>query len=449
MTAAPLRREDVEHAAAKYGLSIPDGPAASDSIAPFDPLRADSWWAQREDLAAIHAYARAVGASPPAVLAVTIMRVLAQTPHTVALPGTVGGGRGSLNLFAALVGRSGGGKGAATSAARHGVLFPGGQNFEELPPGSAEGLVRNFATSERDPETGEKRIEWHNRSVLFDVAEVSDLAGQMGRSGSVLTGQLLSAFSGERLGFTYAGGNGVKIPAHEYRFTMVAGVQPLASGALLGDDAAGKGLPQRFLWALTADPGAPDFTLDALSPAPLTLPLPRWEDGPGMVGVDDSVLLEIGQNHRLNLRGGGAGLDGHRMFARLKVAAALSFMRGAKHVTWEDWWLAEDVMAHSDIARQSCVDALERAAVESAERKGRDQGLARLAASDAEAEARAKRVTQLRRTIMRHWEEQGRPRSWAPVRRALRSDKRGLADMIAMDLASEIPGFPASDTESA
>jgi hypothetical protein len=317
--------------------------------------------------------------------------------------------------------------------------------FDELPPGSAEGLVRRFATTEQDSETGEGTLKWHSRSILFDVAEISDLGGQMGRSGSVLTGQLLSAFSGERLGFSYSGTNGVTIPKHEYRFTMVAGVQPAASGVLLGDDASGKGLPQRFVWALATDPDAPDFTLDALSPSPVRLPLPRWDHGQQTVGVDEAVLLQVGQNHRLNLRGSGAGLDGHRMFARLKVAAALAFMRGAKHITWQDWGLAEDVMTHSDIARQACIDELERAAVETAERKGRAQGVAQIAADDAKAEARAKRVTQLRATILSQWERQGRPSAWAPIRRALKSDKRPLADQIAMDLASEVPGFPASD----
>lgn len=403
------------------------------------------WWEQRAELQGIRDYATAKGANPSAALVATIMRVLAQTPSSVHLPAIIGGGRGSLNLFGALVGKPGGGKGAATSASQHGAVFPCGDLFDRLPPGSAEGLVTNYATKVKDKETGEVTIKRERDSILFDVAEISDLAGQVGRSGSVLTGQLLRAFSGESLGFGYVGDSGVTIPAHEYRFAMVAGVQPRNSGALLGDGTTTAGLPHRFVWALADNPSAPDFTLEALNVQPVTLHLPDWSSGPLMVDVDESIIIEIGQQHTLRLRGSGEALNGHRMYAQLKVAAALAFMRGSKRVDLGDWALAADLMVHSDRARQACLDALERQRLEQAEAKGREQGVARAAASDAEAEARAKRVTNVRAAVIRQWEKQGKPSTWPPIRRELRGNQREIADQIAMDLAREIPGFPASD----
>lgn len=324
----------------------------------LDPLSPAYWWEQRDELEHIRNYANDAGANPAAMLVHVIMRVLAQTPHTVTLPGIIGGKQGSLNLFGALVGKSGSGKGAATGASNDGIRFAHGNAYTTPTPGSGEGLVKGFGVKKKDPAPDEDPIDWATRNVLLDAAEVTDLGGQMGRAGSTLAGQLLRAFVGESLGFSYAGDNGIMLPAHSYRLTLTAGVQPEASGALLAPELAGRGLPQRFVWAKADNPAAGDFDLNALSRQSLTLPLPNWSSGNGTVGVDDDILWTIGQNHRLNLRGTGQGLNGHTLFAQEKVAAALAFMRGSKHVTGEDWALAQDVMAHSDIARQVCIDAL-------------------------------------------------------------------------------------------
>ena len=424
-------------------IDMPD--LEAEYVASLDATSDHWWWEQRDELRGIRDYATAKGANPSAALVATIMRVLAQTPSSVHLPGIIGGGKGSLNLFAALVGMPGGGKGAATSASQYGALFPQGDLFDRIPPGSAEGLITSYATKVKDKETGEATISRERDSILFDVAEITDLGGQVGRSGSVLTGQLLRAFSGESLGFAYVSDSGVTIPAHEYRFTMVAGVQPRNSGVLLGDGTVSAGLPHRFVWALADNPNAPDFSLDQLRAQPITLHLPDWSGGQRMVEVEESIIMEIGQQHVLRLRGSGEALNGHRMYAQLKVAAAFAFMRGSKRVEHGDWGLAADVMTHSDRARESCLDALEQHRIEQAAARGRDQGVARVAASDAEAEARAKKITSVRAAVIRQWEKQGKPSTWPPIRRELRSNQREIADQIAMDLAREIPGFPASD----
>lgn len=399
---------------------IPDDCTCPGATNPaLDPLRAHNWWDQRAELAGIRDYARASGANPAAVLAVTIMRVLAQTPYTVTTP-AITGGPGSLNLFAAIVGESGQGKGAATAASRYGVEFQHGDLFDEVPPGSGEGLVKSFAFMETDNDTKESALKWSARSVLFDVAEISGLAGQMGRSGSTLGDQLLKAFSGEKLGFTYAGQNGVQLPSHEYRFTMVAGVQPAASGALLGEEVSSRGLPQRFIWASATDPDMPDFTLEAMHRRPIRLRLPDWSIGTETVGVDEEIILAIGQNQRRNVRGDDGTLNGHRMFAQLKVAAALAFMRGAKHVTAEDWALSEDVMVHSDIARQVCVDALKRAAGDRARQRGEERALT-AASEDAATTERIRRrllekfrkdPTATASTLVQSFAGRDKPRAW-------------------------------------
>lgn len=401
-----------------------------------DPLRDPAWWEQREELAAIRSYARASGASPAATLAVTVMRVLAQTPYTVTTP-AIASGPGSLNLFAAIVGPSGRGKGAASSASRRGVPFDGGDVFDTIPPGSGEGLVRSFASKSEEEGARQGELDWNNpsRSIVFDVAEVSGLAGQMGRSGSSLSDQLLKAFVAEPLGFSYAGQNGITLPEHEYRFTMVAGVQPAASGALLGEASATVGLPQRFIWASATDLDAPDFSLDSLHRTPVQLDLPQWSLLPETVGVDDEIAWMVGQNRQLMLRGDQAALDAHRMFARLKVAAAFSFMRGAKHVTAEDWALSDGLMAHSDITRQSCLDELEAVRAEENRRRG-------AARDEVDAAADLERDTRIRNLLVRHWSKNPGATAPALVRMLPGRDRKDGA-VVAEKLAAENPAFPA------
>lgn len=417
---------------------IPDDctcPGASAAQA-ADPLRDPAWWEQREDLAAIRSYARASGASPAATLAVTVMRVLAQTPYTVTTPAIVSG-PGSLNLFAAIVGPSGRGKGAASSASRRGVPFAGGDVFDTIPPGSGEGLVRAFASKSEEEGARKGDLDWNtpSRSIVFDVAEVSGLAGQMGRSGSSLSDQLLKAFVAEQMGFSYAGQNGITLPEHEYRFTMVAGVQPAASGALLGESSAAVGLPQRFIWASATDLDAPDFSLDSLHRSPVQLDLPQWSLLPETVGVDDEIAWVVGQNRQLALRGDQAALDAHRMFARLKVAAAFSFMRGAKHVTADDWALSDGLMAHSDITRQSCLDELESIRAEENRRRG-------AARDEVDAAADLERETRIRNLLVRYWSKNPGATAPALVRMLPGRDRKDGA-VVAERLAAENSTFPA------
>lgn len=435
--AAQLRQAIVSGVICGKCHQIPDDctcPSSSAAQA-ADPLRDPAWWEQREDLAAIRSYARASGASPAATLAVTVMRVLAQTPYTVTTPAIVSG-PGSLNLFAAIVGPSGRGKGAAASASRRGVPFDGGDVFDTIPPGSGEGLVRAFASKSEEDGARRGELDWSNpsRAIVFDVAEVSGLAGQMGRSGSSLSDQLLKAFVAEQMGFSYAGQNGITLPEHEYRFTMVAGVQPAASGALLGESSAAVGLPQRFIWASATDLDAPDFSLDSLHRSPVQLDLPQWSLLPETVGVDDEIAWVVGQNRQLALRGDQAALDAHRMFARLKVAAAFSFMRGAKHVTADDWELSDGLMAHSDITRQSCLDELESIRAEESRRRGR-------ARDEVDSAADAERETRIRKNLVAYWKKHPSATGPALVNMLAYRDRKDGA-VVAEKLSSEFSSFP-------
>lgn len=413
---------------------IPDDCTCPSATAENDPLRDPAWWAQRDDLLALHGYAQQQGASPAAVLNVALMMTLARTPSSVSLPGIRGGRRGSLNLFGALVGKSGAGKGAATDAAEDGLIFHGGENYTVGQGGSGEGLIGKFGHLEIDKDTKERRVFRDADAVLLDIAEISGLGAQMGRAGSTLSDQLLKAFSGSRLGFGYAGSNGFELERFSYRLTMVAGVQPENSAVLL--DQGGSGLPQRFIWAMASAPDAPDFDPRAITPEPIHVHLPSWGHGEYTVTMDVPVLMEVGQNSRELARDSGLGLDGHAMFARLKVAAALAFMRSAKHITEDDWRLSADVMAHSDVARQHCVSVLAAMQSEENRRRGR-------ARAEVDAAADLERDKRIEGNLIRAWKRDPSATQPALLRTLPGRDRKDGA-VIAAALADKYPKFPAA-----
>jgi hypothetical protein len=291
--------------------------------------------------------------SPAAVLGVTLLRALAIAPPTVVLPPLIGG-VGSLNLFAALVGPSGAGKGASESAARDAFHWPEHVFFAST--GSGEGIAHCYAHIERGEQVSDRR------SVLFTVPEIDALSAISARQGSTLLSQLRSAFSGERLGFSYADrSRRLLLERHAYRLGMIVGVQPERAAGLLAD--ADGGTPQRFIW-LPATDQAISHTPPP-EPDPLHLPMPSWVvetdssvDGFNVVRIPDEVAHEVRLNHAARARGEGTALDGHAMFAREKVAFALAILDERAYVNVDDWRISGLIMALSERTRSGIQNTL-------------------------------------------------------------------------------------------
>lgn len=325
---------------------------------------ADELWAARPVLTHLHDYARARRAGPWAVLGVTLTRIVTLTPAWVVLP-PLTGTHGSLNLYVGLVGPSGAGKGAAEGAAADAL------DTEDDPMvagiGSGEGLAHLFARRKRGGE-----LEQHTEAVMLSIPEIDTLTALGGRHGATLLPELRKAWSGERLGFSYADyTKRIPINSHTYRLCLVAGIQPRRAGGILGD--ADAGTPQRFLWLPATDPAAPDGQPDL--PTPWGWKHPHWpmaSDARGLVVVDVCRrAVAVIDAHRLStLRGSGAdALDAHGPLARLKVAAALSLLDGRVAVTDEDWELSRLVMETSNATRERVVAALRQ--VEEARNRAR------------------------------------------------------------------------------
>lgn len=381
----------------------------------------EAFWTARPELEHIRLFARARMCSPWAVFGVVAVRVVTATPHWVVLPATIGS-HASLNLFTALVGPSGGGKGAAESAAADAIHITSteGAEIETATVGSGEGIGHLYAHRERGTVVRDKY------AVLFTVPEVDNLVALTGRQGSTLLPQLRSAWSGERLGFAYADPKkALPIARHDYRMGLVLGIQPGRAAPIL-DDADG-GTPQRFLWMPVNDPDAPEVPPD--TPEPLELALGGvWEARGGqqdpfssaaglvVLPIPDVARDTIIVNRRSRLRGEGEALDGHALQARLKIAAALALLAGRRAMSEEDWDLAGVVMEVSDATRRGVVEYLSTKATQSNRAKGEAEGMRAVVVADRVAEESLKRVA---RRIL------GRLRGTGE---ALRSDlRRGVA----------------------
>ncbi|WP_409431420.1 hypothetical protein ACJEIK_09875 [Mycobacterium sp. SMC-16] len=319
-----------------------------------------------EQLEKIHGWARARYAAPWAVFFGVLLRVAASVPAAVQLPPVIGG-RASLNLFCAFVGKSGSGKGVSDSVAR--AALPG--DIFELPLGSGEGIAQQFTNGNNDP-------------VIFTVSEIDKLAGIAGRAGSILLAELKAAAMGEPIGQANAKADTRRIvPAHSYRMCLSVGAQPGHTGVIFGDTTGGT--PQRFLWAPTTDPDMPELTTNP--PASLDVVLPPWE--PGEDGVVEVVYgpPEIGQTlvsaHLARQRGEGDALDGHALLTRCKVAALLAIMHGRLTVSQWDWDQSATVMAVSEQTRTELVAYEEQARLEHARREGEKRAVIGAAQDDA------------------------------------------------------------------
>lgn len=337
-------------------------------------------WDERAIFRYVHDFALARMVSPEAALGVVLLRLADLIPPHVKLPAIVGG-RAGLNLFLALVGPSGAGKGATMAAVDE--MFPWPRELDRRPLGSGEGIAHSFAQPEKQGKAT-TMVPIPGKAVMFELPEVDSLTAMINRNGATLDATLRAAWSGETLGAQNAeASRRVRIPAHSYRMTFVLGVQPERAAALFAGE--GGGTPQRFLW-LSATSG--EITLDPLDeppPYPLRLPgfLPESMPGPSTLVVHREIVQAVREFRYRQARGEIDSLDAHSALMRLKIAAVLGVLDGRLDVSPDDWRLAGRIMRLSDATRYAAGHAARARADRDAEAAGRRDGL-RQAAAEAE-----------------------------------------------------------------
>ncbi len=213
----------------------------------------EAFWNSCPELRDMRQFARSRRVGPWAMFGVCAAMAISAVPPYVVLPPLVGR-VASLNIFVALVGKSGSIKSAAIGAALDWLDVDPPPNPKK--PGSGEGLAKCFAYVKKPK--GEPAVQiGKNWSVLAEIPEVDTLTATGGRGGSTLMSELRYAWSGERLGIDYAADDkAIVLQSQRYRLCMIVGVQPLRAAPLFDD--ADAGTPQRFVWFPVSDPNRPN-----------------------------------------------------------------------------------------------------------------------------------------------------------------------------------------------
>src|SRR5690606_29500585 len=124
--AAAATEDDIRRMRPDFGLVV------------IEPRQHEDFWERRQSLSTIRQAAKARLIGPYALLGAVLVDVLAAIPPTIKLD-TYGGDSASLNLFVALVGKSGAGKSRTAAAAADVIRIPNRQHWQSLRSG--EGLV--------------------------------------------------------------------------------------------------------------------------------------------------------------------------------------------------------------------------------------------------------------------------------------------------------------------
>ncbi|NGP27276.1 hypothetical protein G6039_15000 [Rhodococcus aetherivorans] len=422
-------------------------------------LDLEAFWTSTPQLEHVREFARARRAGPLATLGVVLARCcVALEPH-YALPPIVGG-RVSTNLFVALVGPSGGGKGAAEGAARDAVrLEYGGSKdglgeveIETFPTGSGEGLARTYRSAKLEPDEPNDRSR-----ALFSVPEVDKMTALTGRSGSTLLSEIRSLWMGERIGFNNAHASTKSVVApHSYRAAMTVGVQPAKAGPLINDSDGGT--TQRFVWLPTDDPGAPDAKPE--TPEPITVRIDpgwglgkasapkegqtlNWAAAAAKAGRAEAVNLSVPtvaveeiELHRLRTLRGDPDvnpLDGHAKLCQLKVAAALMVLHGRMEITEQDWDNAGTLMRVSNYTRSE----VERVLLEQARRVNRARAHADSERASILEDVRAeKEIRRVREGVQRYLLKKGHG-STRELTKSLKSELRPHLELVLDEMVTE------------
>lgn len=325
------------------------------------------FWERLPFLTHTRDYAWSCGVSPWSVYGVELVRAACAIPPEYVLPREGFGSYGSLNMFLALTGFSGDGKGNSTSAGSDLVPFVGDYATIAIPP-SGEGIGSVFSHMERETgengrPTGPAFNQLDHIRALLDYDEISTLTGAASRQGSTLNATLCSTWSGKKFGgWNKSPDKRVDVPAHAYRLCLIAGAQPSTAGYFL--DSKNMGVVQRFLTYPVTDPELPEQR------RPVTAkPIPKnhfpqgytWDEY-SMYYRDNTASYECkplalpeeasremwAQRVAVNHHKRGDPMDSHRLMLTARVAAVMQIMHdGALTVTPNMWRIASYAVKRS------------------------------------------------------------------------------------------------------
>jgi hypothetical protein len=326
------------------------------------PVRSNlpnEFWQTRPCLRDLRIWAHSRGVSADGVYATVRARLCVLQPHTLRVDTGIASPV-SLNSLLALIADSGGGKTTAAAEGRTLVPLDLRLDIYEGPIGSGEGVVESYFEWVDDVVNGKTRQVKKQvmTAVLLRLDEGEALSRMAERAGSTIMPTLRSAYSGELIGQSNAGRESRRVlKPHEYRLVVVVSLQEKVAATLLADSLTGT--PQRFVMFNANDPAIPDNPMAANLPWKGLTVLPTIQGTAHLMTVADSVKAEIRTRYLDAKRGKEREpLDSHRDQNRIKEAAMLALLDGARtHIDEEDWRLAGMVLDTSDAIRRRVLDA--------------------------------------------------------------------------------------------
>ncbi|MBT1171362.1 DUF3987 domain-containing protein [Bifidobacterium sp. SO4] len=358
----------------------------------YDPLEScpednDQFWKSSVALSEIRLYARSRGirVNPWALLSAVLCRLSVALPPTVVIDPLNNMQPMPLNVFLALIGPSGSGKGITERAAA--TLVPDIRNAGTRLPASGEGIPTMYTYRERGDD-GSSRLKLSSPRSLLSMPEITHLGGAAKRVGSTLVSTLLSAYQGEPIGAANrAEDNRYEIPRLGYRLSLITGVQPSNANVILDNE--GSGLPQRFLWFDVADPRTPmhavstpevlssltcfPYPTSKLPPDPDKAVFEAYynpnSDGIHKAGEYQNAFITVAfpdkaaddfecERIRANRGKTRDPLDAHLLQTAARVAALLAFLErpdAYPYVTETEWDNAKTILNKSAGYRTDCI----------------------------------------------------------------------------------------------
>ena len=317
--------------------------------------------------------AKARGVNPWGVLGAVMAWVAVDIPPEVTTLGEQQG-KGTFNLFVALCGEPGAGKGRTMELGADMVRREIRGNFVtaefnkpmRAPVGSPEGMIsalRPRTAADEDGDGDDQPAELAR--VIFVIDEMNRLYGERRTQESTQEGTLLSMWSNENVGvLRKKEQDTLAVDAWSYRVCFLVGAQAKWVHRLAGETSAG--LAQRWLYlpAATTHVERPQLgrkrnAAEAEVPT-IDIPAEVW-DATKPVVIDNYVQYAL-ELQVYFLRKADAEkrpvdpFNVHRAYNQARVAAALAVItRGRLEVSPEAWHLAGVVMDVSDLTRARIV----------------------------------------------------------------------------------------------
>lgn len=317
----------------------------------------------------VNSAATARGVNPWGVLGAAMAWVAADIPPEVTTLSEQWG-KGTFNLFVALCGEPGAGKGI-TARLGNELVRRGGQgnfvtNSYNTPVrgmvGSPEGMIGALSPRTPDEDGDEDNQPTELARVIFVIDEMNRLYGERRTQEGTQEGTLLSMWSNENVGVLRKHEKDtLAAPEWTYRVCFLVGAQAKWVHRLASETSAG--LAQRWLYlpAVTTHVERPKLgrkrrTTEVELPT-IDVPAEVW-NATKPVAIHDHVqdLMELQAYYLRKADAEGRAIDPfkvHRAYNQARVAAALSVItRGLLEVSPEAWHLAAAVMDVSDLTRE-------------------------------------------------------------------------------------------------